>query len=202
MKVEILKGQHYRLRNGEKIGPIHLTDDPEFPFEGAVKDGTIFQLTLDGRYHADGDDSQYDVVAPWSPPKGKGGMPAFLNNANQQGPSSPYPAQPPPVPSHTTPWGNFAASGYQSLARVLQDAHDQAAIGKGRERHASASPFEHQKIMRNGRTFGAGFPLGQGAKKTEEAMGMLNRGQRDEAVAELLGAIVYLSAAVLLIQEA
>lgn len=202
MKVEILKGQHYRLRNGEKIGPIHLTDDPEFPFEGAVKDGTIFQLTLDGRYHADGDDSQYDVVAPWSPPKGKGGMPAFLNNANQQGPSSPYPAQPPPVPSHTTPWGNFSVSGYQNLAGVLQAAHDQAALGKGRERHANSRPFERQPIMEIGRTVGPGFNLGQAMKKSSEAMGMLNRGEQDAAVAELLGAINYLASAVMLIREA
>jgi hypothetical protein len=38
-------------------------------------------------------------------------------------------------------------------------------------------------------------------KKTDEAAGMLDRGERQAARRELLGAIVYLAAAVLMIDE-
>ena len=36
--------------------------------------------------------------------------------------------------------------GYEALAREMQSAIDQAAIGKGKERHATNEPFESQKI--------------------------------------------------------
>ena len=49
---------------------------------------------------------------------------------------------------------------------------------------------------------GAGFPLGQAIKKAQEATGMLNRGEKDAAIRELLGVINYAAAAVHLIKEA
>lgn len=94
-----------------------------------------------------------------------------------------------------------SAAGYECLGRVLQAAHDQSAYGKGKIRHANARPFERQPIMEIGRMVGPGYQTGQAMKKAQEAGGMLARGEADAARAELLGAIVYLSAAVLLIEE-
>lgn len=82
---------------------------------------------------------------------------------------------------------------YGSLARVLQRAFDQAASGKGKERHAKEGErFEDQVIMEGARRFGTGALLFQAYKKAEESQ----RLPTDRAINELLGAIVYLAAAV------
>ena len=90
---------------------------------------------------------------------------------------------------------------YAPLWRVLDAAYDQAANGKGKERHANAKPFTAQPIMEIARMVGPGYQLGQAMKKAQEAGGMIQRGQPDRAKAELLGAINYLAACVLLIEE-
>lgn len=104
-----------------------------------------------------------------------------------------------------TPAKQFGPSmdvpGYEDLATVLSLAYDQSANGKGKERHANGKHFADQPIMEIGRMVGAGYPLGQAMKKAQEARGMLGRDQNGAAQAELLGAIVYLSAAYLLISE-
>lgn len=91
--------------------------------------------------------------------------------------------------------------GYEALGEALRAALEQSAAGKGRERHANERPFEHQPIMEIAREQGLGFPMGQARKKVGEAAGMLRRGEPASARAELLGAIVYLAAAVLAIEE-
>jgi len=91
--------------------------------------------------------------------------------------------------------------GYKSLRRVLNLALEQAANGKGKERHATDRPFDHQPIMKITREVGTGFPLGQAAKKITESAGMLRRRELDSARAEILGAIVYLCAAHILLEE-
>lgn len=86
---------------------------------------------------------------------------------------------------------------YGSLAKVLERALAQAESGKGKERHGTADPFEQQSICRIGHTLGSNhFELGQAIKKAEESV----RLPRDRAVAELLGAINYLAAAVLVLE--
>lgn len=90
---------------------------------------------------------------------------------------------------------------YSTLAAVLQEAHDQAATGKGKARHANGRPFDRQPIMEIGRMVGIGYPTGQAMKKAQEATSMVRRGEHDAAVAELLGAINYLAAGVMLIRE-
>jgi hypothetical protein len=96
--------------------------------------------------------------------------------------------------------GGFAvtmdALGYSSLARVLGRAFDQAANGKGKERHAGELPFDKQPMQTLCGLYGVGFALGQAAKKTQEAQ----RLPRDRAVAELLGAINYLAGAVIFLE--
>lgn len=92
--------------------------------------------------------------------------------------------------------------GYEPLAEILQTALDQAQAGKGKERHANGREFDRQPIMEIGRMVGLGYPTGQAKKKIQEAVGMFNRGEADRAVNELLGAIIYSAAAILLIREA
>ncbi|MDQ0505960.1 hypothetical protein [Xanthobacter agilis] len=90
---------------------------------------------------------------------------------------------------------------YALLRSTLDAAFEQASAGKGRERHANGRPFDRQPIMEIGRMVGPGYATGQAMKKSQEALGMLSRGERDAAVRELLGAIIYTAAAVLLIEE-
>lgn len=90
--------------------------------------------------------------------------------------------------------------GYEKLAAVLTSAYEQAAVGKGAERHANDLPFHEQPMQKIAARRGIGFILGQADKKSEEAQGMLGRGERDAAIRELLGAIVYLAGAVIFVQ--
>lgn len=93
------------------------------------------------------------------------------------------------------------ATMYQPLMDVLKSAYAQAASGKGMERHANGKPFIEQPIMEIGRMVGVGYQTGQAMKKAQEAGGMIQRQQFGAARAELLGAINYLAAAYILIQE-
>lgn len=83
-------------------------------------------------------------------------------------------------------------SQYAALKDVLARAFEQAAVGKGAERHAQGLPFDHQPMQLICELHGVGFALGQATKKAQEAQ----RLPKDAAVRELLGAIVYLAGAV------
>lgn len=96
----------------------------------------------------------------------------------------------------------MSASGlYASLRDVLEAAYSQAAEGKGKERHANGLSFLRQPILSIARMVGIGGPAQQVMKKTQEAVGLAKRGEYARAEAELLGAIVYASAAVILLRE-
>lgn len=96
------------------------------------------------------------------------------------------------------------APGYDTLARILGDAFVQSAFGKGKKRHANARPFDDQPISTIPELLG---PVGVGGtayqviKKTQEAVGMHQRGDRAAAIAELLGAIVYAAATIRVIEK-
>ena len=89
--------------------------------------------------------------------------------------------------------------GYEPLYEVLRRALDQAQSGKGHERHATDKPFLHQPILTIGRMVGTGYQLGQAMKKAQESTRLPTK---ERQVAELLGAINYLAAAILMIEEA
>ncbi len=89
------------------------------------------------------------------------------------------------------------APGYTSLARVLEQALDQAQHGKGRERHASGEPFDQQPIMTIGAMVGSGYQLGQAIKKLHESQ----RLDPAAAKAERLGAINYIAASILALEQ-
>jgi hypothetical protein len=87
---------------------------------------------------------------------------------------------------------------YNKLERVLTRAKGQASEGKGKQRHAKeGEPFEKQKICEITRRVGIGYPLGQAIKKTIES----KRLPRGADVEELLGAINYLAAAIIILEE-
>ncbi len=88
--------------------------------------------------------------------------------------------------------------GYESLAGVLRRAYDQAAQGKGAERHANSLPFDKQPMqsistLLNDHT---GL-LYQAIKKIQESTRM----DKDAAVRELLGAINYCAGAVIFLEK-
>ena len=88
--------------------------------------------------------------------------------------------------------------GYESLRRVLDAAYEQAARGKGRERHAlDGAGFDNQPMQRLIDAHGLGFATGQACKKAEEALYL----DHDAMRAELLGAIVYLAGAIVWIDR-
>lgn len=100
------------------------------------------------------------------------------------------------------PFNSTRPNPYGALEDVFNDAHDQASEGKGKERHACGEPFEQQTICQTTRAHGIGFATGQAEKKAREShrlLGMENG--RERAVAELLGAINYLAAAIIVIRE-
>ena len=89
-------------------------------------------------------------------------------------------------------------TAYDALSEVLDAAYYQAAQGKGKERHAKEDePFDKQIICEVTRRLGAGYPLGQAVKKIYESQRL--GGER--GIAELLGAINYISAAVIVMKE-
>ena len=82
-------------------------------------------------------------------------------------------------------------SNYNDLETALNAALHQATDGKGATRHSTGQDFRDQPIMTITLTHGVGFPMGQAAKKIQEAARM----NAPAARLELLGAIVYLAAA-------
>lgn len=86
---------------------------------------------------------------------------------------------------------------YQALRDVLDEAYEQAANGKGKERHANGNAWLNQPIFEIGRMVGVGFNTGQAIKKLQES----SRMEPDAAVRELLGTIVYAASAIQLIRE-
>ena len=86
---------------------------------------------------------------------------------------------------------------YYDLFIVLQKALYQAQDGKGAERHGNGLSFLEQPALTITRAVGLGFPLGQAMKKIQESQRM----DPDAAKRELLGAINYLAAAVLFLDE-
>ncbi len=79
------------------------------------------------------------------------------------------------------------------LRYVLNLAYHQAMEGKGKERHADNLPFLCQAWHSITRAVGVGFPTGQALKKMHESQ----RLSKEAAIKELLGAINYLSMAVI-----
>ena len=89
--------------------------------------------------------------------------------------------------------------GYERLAGVLQDALDQAQAGKGKERHAGdGEAFHNQQIVQLCEWMGTNHgDVFQASKKAIES----TRLPYPRSRAELLGAINYLAAGVIVLDE-
>lgn len=86
---------------------------------------------------------------------------------------------------------------YRRLYDTLAAAFLQAQEGKGKDRHASGDAFCDQPIMSIQKHLGKGFALGQAVKKVWES----ERLEQDHAITELRGAIVYIAAAIMHIEN-
>jgi len=90
---------------------------------------------------------------------------------------------------------------YQKLKEVLAQAALQASRGKGAERHAlPGEPWEDQQICEITRRLSkspVAGPLFQAVKKCYES----SRLPKDRAIIELHGAINYITAAIIVLEE-
>ena len=88
--------------------------------------------------------------------------------------------------------------GYEALEQVLNEALEQAAAGKGKERHAQDKPFDEQPMQLIseliGDTHGMAF---QAIKKLQESL----RLPTDRAIREQLGAINYIAGMVIMLRK-
>ena len=99
------------------------------------------------------------------------------------------PNQPAPELESEQAWE--VSAGYEQLVAVLQDAHNQAAHGKGKERHANDLPFHEQRMQSISKLTNS--PKGlefQAIKKLTEGMQFDDAARREK---ELLGAINYIA---------
>ncbi|CAA2140422.1 hypothetical protein [Hyphomicrobium sp. ghe19] len=191
MRIEA--GKWYLNREGNCVGPMQRDDDGITYF---WRDGDGRSYFFDGRAGVGSLPSPHDLIREWINPAASAEPP--MHDLVKR----PATNTPPPIPPQYPSAEQLEADrSYDVLVSVLKDAHAQASRGKGKERHANGRPFERQPIMELGRMYGPGFAAGQAAKKAQEAMGMVARGERDAAAFELLGAINYLAACVMLIRE-
>lgn len=95
------------------------------------------------------------------------------------------------------------APGYGLLARHLMNALEQASKGKGKERHAQdGQPFERQQICTINKEIGSHHGcLYQASKKAIESVKILELHGKEAAKAEIYGAINYLAAACIILDE-
>ena len=87
---------------------------------------------------------------------------------------------------------------YVELYHVLLEALTQAQSGKGYKRHSHGLAFKDQPIFSIRAIVGDGFTLGQAIKKLMEA----SRLSKDKKIHELLGAIIYIAAEILVTKQA
>lgn len=93
---------------------------------------------------------------------------------------------------------------YDSLEMMLDRAYDQASAGKGKERHAVDNAFEDQiicEIQRMLKDHPCGYQAGQAIKKVVESGRLYRTTGAGAAVAEVLGAINYLAAMCIVMEE-
>ncbi len=89
--------------------------------------------------------------------------------------------------------------GYEKLVAVYRDAHDQAAKGKGDERHANGQPFHEQRMQQiSGLLRSSDGMAFQAIKKLTEGLQFDDHARRE---AELLGALNYIAGIVIYYRE-
>lgn len=89
---------------------------------------------------------------------------------------------------------DMSVPGYETLAKVLKRAYEQAAIGKGKERHGGGQRFDEQPMQQISDLLNddAGMAF-QACKKIHESRGL----EHEAKIRELLGAINYIAGMVI-----
>lgn len=88
--------------------------------------------------------------------------------------------------------------GYEQLETILGEALEQAAAGKGKERHATGQVFEDQPMQLISKLLGDNHGLAfQAIKKIQESLRLPD----DRAERELLGAINYIAGMIIFLRE-
>lgn len=88
---------------------------------------------------------------------------------------------------------------YKALRQVLDEALMQAAVGKGKDRHAKGLPFQEQRMLGISRLLDSERGMAyQACKKIAEGLDLPST---DCKVAELLGAINYIAGIVIFLRE-
>ena len=89
--------------------------------------------------------------------------------------------------------------GYEQLESILNEALEQAAAGKGKERHANERAFEDQPMQLISKLLDDNHGLAfQAIKKVQESLRLPD----DRAIRELLGAINYIAGMIIFLREA
>lgn len=188
MKVEV--GKHYKNKIGEKIFIERKVDNTSI--YRALGSILPYFVCADGK-HIERPNGMLSLIAEWSvidemkrqDKLAQDGVKLDLNEQRKMNNEE----------------QSKLSSDYSKLRDILDRAYEQAASGKGKERHANGKPFDKQPIAEIGRMVGTGYNLGQAMKKAQEAQGMASRGDKDKAAHELLGAINYIASAIMLIEE-
>lgn len=195
MKVEVEKW--YVRRDGALSGMIELSSSAEYPFWDPAH---CHSYTKDGAYISGGMAHEYDLISEYAEPRlTVADLPDHALPADE-----PFDAAMARMSREDEPEPITARPAYTQLAAVLNAALNQAQSGKGSERHTTGdTPFTSQPIMAIERLLDndTGGHAYQIIKKVQEAQRMTRRGQYDAAVRDLLGAINYSAAMILMIQE-
>lgn len=89
--------------------------------------------------------------------------------------------------------------GYERLVAVLKAAHDQAAMGKGADRHANGLPFHKQRMQQISVLLDSPDGMAyQVAKKVAEGLDLPTH---ERQLAELYGAINYIAGIVIFLED-
>lgn len=87
---------------------------------------------------------------------------------------------------------------YESLANVLSSAWEQAAIGKGAQRHGQSMPFDEQPMQQISNLLNTDLGmLYQAMKKLQES----SRMDKEAAIKERLGAINYIAGSIIFLEK-
>lgn len=101
-------------------------------------------------------------------------------------------------PAPTLSFGQ-ADEKYLRLAAVLNLAYDQAANGKGKERHANDLPFHEQRMLQISHMLQS--PKGMAFQVCKKVAEGIELPSRNAQIAELLGAINYIAGMVIFIED-
>ena len=189
--MEIKIGQRWQTRDGTEVRVIAKARSGIFPWVVKTADGPSYRVSDWGR-EEHGMPAPHDLVywlsddTPQDADEARGSLPGGIN----------APAAEPPSPAALFDLAlRDAYHPYHALATVLLQAFAQAALGKGKERHAVDDvPFENQSMLSISRQLGSvdGI-IYQVHKKSLEA----KRLPHGRNIAELLGAINYAAGAVI-----